>query len=1105
MQHLKKKPRISSKNQLKVEEDSHQLIAAVVLFFVTRQGLRTPARYSTSPSPAALQCSEVKQICSILGCKSQLNDLSGTVVRIKAALEDAEAKQELSKQDRLFIEELKDAVYDADDLFDEFVTLAERKKLSKGIKVRVLALFGKYGTAYKMAQGVKMIKKKLDAIASDTRFNFNIDPKPIRNRRLESCSYVYEADIIGREPDLEKIVGVLLDPIVQQNVSFLPIVGMGGLGKTALAQLVFNDARVKNTFPLMLWTCVADENQESLDVKGVLSKILASANKGHMKNEGCTMDGLQSQLREQLAGKKYLLVLDDVWTENSEQWRILTQFLMGGQRGSWIVVTTRSKKTARIIGDGPRHELQGLSKDNSWCLFKRVAFGSQHANPPEDLVKVGEDIVVRCANVPLAIRVVGSLLYDQEKHKWLSVQKLGLAKVGGGQVGIIPILKLSYYQLDSPLKCCFGYCAIFPKDHRISKMKLIQLWMAQGYIQLDGRHLNMEDVAEEFFSILLRRCFFQDVEIIDGEIWSVKIHDLMHDVAQEVAGKEICIVNTINGDVDKKVRHLSVFNTRSSGLSFTKTHIRSYLSFDYKMGGSCVAALLANWKHLRALSLKNLQIKSLPDSIGELIHLRYLDLSHNKALEILPRPITKLHNLQTFSLFGCYSLKELPKDLSKLVKLRVLDLIGCSQLSYLPRGIGNLTCLHTLNTFMLRDWRSNQELFSGLEDLKALRNLKGFLEIQIPFMHMGASAVRKNGGKEGSSLGNKEHLKEVKFCFSGSEGKGRVEYDEAVMEELQPHPNLERFRVYYYRGVRMSSWPMEDKLTTFLPNLVHMVFWCCPNLQYSGQLRFPRLKTLEVYRCPNLIAFMQCPALEDLTLHDFNKELEIIPMRRIKSKEFGEATPSVIPASSSSLSYDIGLKLTIDNVAWLNSLPMDSFLGVVELVIQEDIEVESLGEAKEVFCSYSSSLISLKIKSCSKLKSVVFGGLEHLTALENLEIENCSHLIPSEEVEREDGMPWQPVHHPLRSLYMGFLPRLVDLPNWTQYLTSLETLQIKYCKGLESVPNWMSELTSLKELKLGFSSERLIERCKQYTGEDWPHIEHIPEIRLYDNLKELRR
>ncbi|XP_021844310.2 putative disease resistance protein RGA1 isoform X2 [Spinacia oleracea] len=948
-----------------------------------------------------------------------------------------------------------------------------------------------------MAQGVKMIKKKLDAIASDTRFNFNIDPKPIRNRRLESCSYVYETDIIGREPDLEKIVGVLLDPIVQQNVSFLPIVGMGGLGKTALAQLVFNNARVKHAFPLMLWTCVADENQDSLDVKGVLGKILASANKGCMKNEGYTMDGLQSQLREQLAGKKYLLVLDDVWTENSEQWRILTKFLMGGQRGSWIVVTTRSKKTAGIVGDGPRHELQGLSKDNSWCLFKRVAFGSQHANPPEDLVELGQYIVARCADVPLAIRVVGSLLYEQEKHKWLSVQKLGLAKVKGSQDGIIPILKLSYYQLDSPLKCCFVYCAIFPKDFRIWKMKLIQLWIAQGYIQLDGCHLNMEDAAEEFFSILLQRCFFQDVVNDEyGDIVSFKIHDLIHDLAQEVAGKEICRVNTVNGDVDKKNRHLSVFNTGSSSLSFTKTHIRSFLSFDYKMDVSCVGALLANWKYLRALNLKSFQIKSLPGSIGELIHLRYLDLSYNEELEVLPGPITKLHNLQTLNLYWCSKLKELPKDLSKLVKLRVLDLRKCCTLSCMPRGMGKLTCLHTLNMFVVGDTRSNKELFSGLEDLKALRNLSGYLEINIPFMNTGANAGKKNGGREGDCLGNKIHLKDIHLKFSG---KGRAEYDEAVMGELQPHPNLERFRVYCYRGVRMSGWPMEDNLATFLPNLVHMVFWCCPLLQYSGQLRLPLLKTLSVRDCPNLIAIMQCPALEDLTLLDFNKRLEVIPTRRIRSKEFEEATPSGIRASSSSYSYDVGLKVRIDNMGWLNSLPMNSFLGLATLVISRDREVESMGGAREVFRSCSSSLISLKFEGCSKLKSVVFGGLEHLTALEKLKITKCSNLSLLEEVEREDGMPWKPFHHPLRSLYLVSLPQLVQLPNWIQYLTSLETLQIWDCKGLESVPNWMSKLTSLKVLQLGCCSERLIERCQQSIGENWPHIQHIPEIEIYNH------
>ncbi|KNA17785.1 hypothetical protein SOVF_076820 [Spinacia oleracea] len=666
---------------------------------------------------AALQCNEVKQICSILGCKSQLNDLSGTVVRIKAALEDAEAKQDLSKQDRLFIEELKDAVYDADDLFDEFVTLAEQEKLTKGIKVRVLALFGKYGKAYKMAQEVKMIKKKLDAIAFDTRFNFNIDPKPIRDRRLETCSYVYEADIIGRESDLEKIV-------------------------------------------------------------------------------------------------------------------------------------------------------------------------------------------------------------------------------------------------------------------------------------------------------------------------------------------------------------------------------------DDKIGVSCVGALLANWKYLRALFLKDSEIESLPGSIGELIHLRYLDLSNNKNLEVLPEPITKLHNLQILNLILCSSLKELPKDLSKLVKLRVLDLSECNVLSYMPRGMGKLTCLHTLNKFVVGDTRSNKELFSGLEDLKALRNLKGFLEINIPFTNTGVNAGMKNGGREGGCLGNKEHLKQVYFNFSGEEGKGRVEYNEAVMGELQPEPNLEIFLLSDYHGVRMPCWPMEDKLASFLPNLVSIVFCRCPYLQYSGQLRLPLLKTLAVNNCPNLIATLQCPALEDLTLINFNKKFELVSMRSIESKEFGEAIPSGIPASSSSFSYDIGLKLReveTDNVAWLKTLLM----GVVKLIIWKDNEVESLGEAREMFCSSSSSLKFLVIYDCYKLKSVVFGGLEHLTALETLEIYKCPNLS-LEEVEREDGMPWQPIHHTLCTLYLDCLPRLVDLPNWIQYLTSLKNLMIKDCKGLESMPNWMSKLTSLELLKLLHCSERLNERCRPSTGEDWAHIQHIP-------------
>uniref|UniRef100_A0A803LMJ4 Uncharacterized protein n=1 Tax=Chenopodium quinoa TaxID=63459 RepID=A0A803LMJ4_CHEQI len=349
---------------------------------------------------ASLQCSELQEILSIFGYKSQLDDLRRTVSAVNAVLLDAEAKQELSHEAQHRLEELKEAVFEADDLLDEFVTLAEQKQLLEtggtfSKKVRYLFSDNQLGVAYRMSRGVKKIRKKLDAIAYNTQFSLKHDPEPIRRRRPETCSYVDAGDIIGRKDDLEKIVGMMLDSNVQRDVSFLTVVGIGGLGKTALAQLVYNDPRVTSAFSLRLWTCFSDQDQKQLDVKDILCKILASATDKPHKD--FTMDQVQKQLRDQLAGKKYLLVLDDVWSEKRDQWRDLERFLIGGQKGSWILVTTRSLVTARIIGDGLTYELQGLSEENSWCLFERMAFGLQSSNPPDDLVKIGQDIVKRCA------------------------------------------------------------------------------------------------------------------------------------------------------------------------------------------------------------------------------------------------------------------------------------------------------------------------------------------------------------------------------------------------------------------------------------------------------------------------------------------------------------------------------------------------------------------------------------------------------------------------------------------------------------------------------------------------------------------------------------
>ena len=812
---------------------------------------------------SALQCSQLKAISSSSRYKAKLDQLRTTVERIQAVLEDAEAKRELCQQERVYIEELKEAVYEADDLFDEFVTLVEHKKLTKRIKDRLFSLFTKFRVAFRMSHKVDSIKKKLDDIADNRKFRLKIDTKPTKNGSRETCSYEKDV-IIGRERDLETIKGILLESNVERDVSFLSIVGIGGLGKTAITRQLFNNPSVGSAFPLKLWACVADQDQNHFEVKDILGKILDSA---HItQHHGATMEWMQHQLEEMLRGQKYLLVLDDVWTEKRQQWLELIGCFTRGGRGSWIVVTTRSKNTAKMIGEERMHLLQGLSREHSLCLFKRMAFGSEQSNPPEYQVQIGEEIVKRCAHVPLAIRVVGSLLYSQDEHEWRSFQKFGMEKIRENENSIMPILKISYYQLESSIKSCFSYCALFPKDQRIGYWELITLWMAQGYITSNGGK-SMEDVAEDYVKLLIQRCFFQDVRVEQHtrNIDSFKIHDLIHDVAQEVAGKEIRTVHSINGDVGKKVRHLSFIRSKSANLSFTKrTQVRSYLDVSpywsesgLVMDKICVASLFANWKYLRALDLSRFGIENLPDSIDKLLHLRYLDLSENK-FRVLPKTITTLYNLQTLYLTRCRELKQLPKDIGNLVQLRVLDLTGCYGLTCMPRGIGMLTCLWELQLFVLGGERCSSwnELLDGLDDLKSLRNLRGDLRIKFQFKK-GTNVYEKgkDNGNEGIEgyLSDKEHLKFVKLTFSGEEGEDRSKYDEAVMNKLQPHHNLKELCLEKYFGASLVGWAREENLATSLPNLVEVRIENCPELRDLRCLgNLCHLKSLCVLALPNL-------------------------------------------------------------------------------------------------------------------------------------------------------------------------------------------------------------------------------------------------------------
>ncbi|XP_054793185.1 putative disease resistance protein RGA4 [Prosopis cineraria] len=208
------------------------------------------------------------------------------------------------------------------------------------------------------------------------------------------------------------------------------------------------------------------------------------------------------------------MVLDDMWNENVELWHKLKSLLVKGAEGSKIIVTTRSEKVGKMIGTYPPIILKGLDCARSWELFCRMAFEGGKESNDKDLLAVGREIVQKCAGVPLAIRIVGRLVYDKtlEGIDLSYLWNCELWNIDQLEERIFAVLKLSYDHLPSPMKNCVAFCSLFPKDFSLRKQTLIQMWVAKGFIQSSDEMRCEEDVGHEYFMNLLSRSFFQDVE-----------------------------------------------------------------------------------------------------------------------------------------------------------------------------------------------------------------------------------------------------------------------------------------------------------------------------------------------------------------------------------------------------------------------------------------------------------------------------------------------------------------------------------------------------------------------------------------------------------------
>ncbi|KAA8518017.1 hypothetical protein F0562_015502 [Nyssa sinensis] len=647
-----------------------------------------------------LASTALQQIGLAWGVTKELGKLEKTISTVRNVLLDAQEQQTGNRAVREWLERLKDIVYDVDDLVDEFATEALQREVEiRGSKRREVRYFFTRSNPFKfrfgMGRKIRDVRERLDEVVVDMgSFNFvvRVVDMSVKNRaREETYSFIPSSDVIGRENDKKAIVQLLMHSTDRENVSIIPIVGLGGLGKTTLAQLVYNDKRIQSQFHKKSWVCISDD----FDTTKIIGKILKV--NGGTGSDNLGIEQLQSSLRQILGNKKYFLVLDDVWNEDLVKWRNLRDLLMVGARGSKIIVTTRSKRVAEIMGTVPSYVLKGLSNDDCLSVLLKWAFKQGDEEKHQDLVNIGREIVKKCGGVPLAARTLGAFLNSKiDKQHWLSVRDSEIWTIVQKENDILPILKLSYDQMPSYLKQCFAYCSmIIEKDERFLKFSLIYFWMAHGFIQSPAQNEELEDTGESYFNELVRRSF---IEVAEEEEEEFKMHDLVHDLAQFVAGSECLTIKSTTKSIPERVRHVNFDSSLHEEFPRPLLDVKKLrtILLPFQLGPtfqSITTSLISNFGFLRVLVFYNLNFK-VPSSIGDLKHLRLFSLTMNDDAKTLPESFGRLVNLQFLDLTETY-LRELPKTFENLINLRVLN-FSTTSTSLREKVIGRLTSLRTL-------------------------------------------------------------------------------------------------------------------------------------------------------------------------------------------------------------------------------------------------------------------------------------------------------------------------------------------------------------------------------------------------------------------------